>query len=106
MQLSSAYPVRNLNRKLEISTAPTKAKSKEPANSQVLVQNKIDRQRVRSRESGRQTVRRLWWIGFGVENRENGEGGREKRIGFVEEHAVARMFPVWSERSVKRCCKG
>jgi len=30
-QLSSAYPNRNLNRKLEISTAPTGAKSREPA---------------------------------------------------------------------------
>jgi len=41
------------NRKLNISTALTKAKSREPAYSQALVQNKIDRQRVRSRESGR-----------------------------------------------------
>jgi len=32
---------------------PTKAKSREPAYSQALVQKKIDRQRVRSRESGR-----------------------------------------------------
>src|SRR6218665_1175125 len=38
---------RNRNRKLEISTAPTKANSREPAYSQALVQNKIDRQRVR-----------------------------------------------------------
>ena len=37
------------NRKLDISTAPTKAKSGEPAYSQALVQNKIDRQRVRFR---------------------------------------------------------
>jgi len=48
------------NRKLEISTAPTKAKPREPAYSQALIQNKIDRHRVRSRESGRRTVRRLW----------------------------------------------
>ena len=55
------------NRKLKTSTAPTKAKSREPAFSQALIQNKINRQRVRSRESGRQTVRRLWWMVFGVE---------------------------------------
>jgi len=38
---------------IENSTVPTKAKSWEPACSQALVQNKIDRQQVRSRESGR-----------------------------------------------------
>src|SRR6218665_2245879 len=59
----------NRNRKLLISRAPTKAKSQEPAYSQGLNQNKIDRQRSRSRESGRQTVRRLWWMVFGVETR-------------------------------------
>jgi len=37
-----------------ISTAPIKAKSQEPAYSQALIQNKINRQQVRSRESGRQ----------------------------------------------------
>src|SRR6218665_2369892 len=58
---------RNRNRKLLISRAPTKAKSQEPAYSQALNQNKIDRQGSRSRESGRQTVRRLWWMVFGVE---------------------------------------
>ena len=42
------------NRKLLISRAPTKAKSQEPAYSQALNQNKIDRQWSRSRESGRQ----------------------------------------------------
>jgi len=47
---------RNRNRKLEISTALTKAKSREPAYSQAPVQSKIGRQRVRSRESGRQSV--------------------------------------------------
>src|SRR6218665_2977334 len=50
------------NRKLLISRAPTKAKSQEPACSQALNQNKIDRHRSRSRESGRQTVRRLSWM--------------------------------------------
>jgi len=49
-------PMINRNRKLETSTAPTKAESREPAYSQALVQNKINRQRVRSRESSRQTV--------------------------------------------------
>src|SRR6218665_2140095 len=58
---------RNRNSKLLISRAPTKAKSQEPAYSQALNRNKIDRQRSRSRESGRQTVRRLWWMVFGVE---------------------------------------
>jgi len=46
-----------LNRKLEISTAY----------SQALIQNKIDRWWVRSRESGRQTVRQLWGMVFEVE---------------------------------------
>ena len=41
------------NRKLGNSKAPTKAKSREPAYSQALDQNKIDRQQVRSRESGK-----------------------------------------------------
>ena len=40
-------PRGNSNRKLEISRAPTKAKSREPAYSQALVQNKSI---VRSRE--------------------------------------------------------
>ena len=64
---------------------PTKAKSREPAYSQALVQNKIDRQRVRSRESDRQTVIWLWRMVFGVEmGREVGRRG-QIRIGFVEE---------------------
>jgi len=41
------------NRKLVISTAPTKAKSREPAYSHALIQNKIVRQRVGFIESGR-----------------------------------------------------
>jgi len=36
-----------MHRNLEISTAPTKAKSRETAYSQALIQNKIDRQRVK-----------------------------------------------------------
>src|SRR6218665_3904437 len=55
----SIIDLEDRNRKLEISTAPTKSKLWEPACSHVLIQNKIDRQRVRSRAS-RQTVRRLW----------------------------------------------
>ena len=47
---------RNCNRKLKISTAPTKAKSQEPAYPQALIRNKIDRQQVRSCESGRQSA--------------------------------------------------
>src|SRR6218665_3903920 len=54
-------------RKLLICRAPTKAKSQEPAYSQTLNQNKIDRQGSRFRESGRQLVRRLWWMVLGVE---------------------------------------
>ena len=54
-------------RKLEISTAPTKAKSRHPAYSQALNQNEIDTQKVKILiESGRQTVRRLWRMVFGV----------------------------------------
>ena len=73
------------NRNLEISTAPAKAKLWEPAYSWALIQNKIDRQRVRFRESGRQTVRRLRWMVFGVEMRR--EVGRRGwiMIGFIEE---------------------
>src|SRR6218665_3604811 len=48
-----SHSIRNYNRKLWISRAPTKAKSQEPAYSQALNQNTIDRQRSRSRESGR-----------------------------------------------------
>jgi len=43
----------NCNRRLKISIAPTKAKSRKQAYSQALVQNKIDRQEVKYRESGR-----------------------------------------------------
>jgi len=50
----------------------SKVKSREPPYSQALIQNKIDRQRVRSRESGRQAGRQSdgyggWW--FGVETK-------------------------------------
>src|SRR6218665_1159244 len=61
------FRVRNCNRKLEKSTAPTKAKTGEPAYPQTRNQKKIDKQRSRYKESGRQTVSRLWWKTFGVE---------------------------------------
>ena len=85
-------PIQNRNRKLNISTAPTKTRSREPAYSQALIQNKIDRQRVRYRESGRQEESQSDGYGgwcnllvFGVETgREVGRRG-QMRIGFVEE---------------------
>src|SRR6218665_710840 len=61
---------------IDFYRAPTKAKSQEPAYSQALNQNKIDRQRSISRESGRQTVRRLWWMVFGVETGRQVRGRR------------------------------
>ena len=75
---------RNRNRNLETSTAPTKAKSREPAYSQALNQNKIDRQRVKSGESGRQIDGRLRWVMFRVEVA--GDVRRRRiRIGFLKE---------------------
>ena len=82
---NSSYISHDRNRKLDISTAPTKARLREPAYSQAPIQNKIDRQRVKSRESGRQTVRRLWWMVFGVETGREVVGRGQIRIGFVEE---------------------
>jgi len=48
-----------VNRKLQTSAAPTKAKSRKPAYSQALNQNKIDRQSQdpKSQAGARQTVR-------------------------------------------------
>src|ERR1043165_2011997 len=51
---------RDRNRKLETSTAPTKARSREPAYSQALNQNKIDRHEVkiqRVRQADRQAAK-------------------------------------------------
>src|SRR6218665_1843215 len=79
----------NRNRKLEIFTALTKAKSRKPAHSQALVKNKIDRQRLRSRESGRQTVTWLWWMVFGVETGEGGMGKGCIRIEFAESSVLS-----------------
>jgi len=50
---------RNRNRKLLISRAPTKAKLHEPAYSQALKQNKIDRQGSRSRDGQMATLATL-----------------------------------------------
>jgi len=53
------YYVCNCN--LEISTAPIKAKSQEPAYSQALIQNKINRQgRVRQADSQMAIVSGEW----------------------------------------------
>src|SRR6218665_1272421 len=59
---------------------------------------KTDRQRVRSRESDRQTVRWLWWMVFGVETgREVGRSGlttQETRNGtsFCFIHSLRRFI--------------
>ena len=45
---------------------------------QALIQNKIGRQRVRSRESGRKTIRGLWKMVFGVET--GGVQGEEDEL--------------------------
>src|SRR6218665_3201095 len=58
-----------------LSAAPTKAKSREPAYSQSPIKTKIDRQRVRSRESGRYMYRRS--DGYGGWCLELRRGGRE-----------------------------
>ena len=63
MHIPHIVLVKYRNRKLDISAAPTKAKSRDPAYAQALSQNKIDRQRVRSM----QRVRQLWWMVFGVQ---------------------------------------
>ena len=46
---------------------------------------KIDRQRSKSRESDRQTVRRLWWMVFGFETGRKVRGRGRTRIGFAIE---------------------
>src|SRR6218665_2960106 len=67
MLIKTASNMHTRNRNLQISRAPTKARSQEPAYSQALNQNKIDRHRSRSREPGRETAKRLWWMVLGVE---------------------------------------
>src|SRR6218665_1580213 len=56
-------PIRNRNRKLEISTAPT------VAGTSLFAGAYPKQNRVRSRESGRQAIKRLWWMVFGVETK-------------------------------------
>lgn len=51
----------NCNRKLETSAESMELKSPKTTYSQTINQNKIDRQRLKSREAGRQVVRRLRW---------------------------------------------
>src|SRR6218665_3548120 len=53
---------RNHNRKLDISTAPTKARSREPAYSQALIQTKSIGSGSDPESQGRQPVRRLRWM--------------------------------------------
>jgi len=73
-----------------MSTEPVKAKSREPAYSQVLNQNKIDRQRVkiqRVRQAGRQADRPSDGCDimvFGVETRREVWGRGWIRIGFAK----------------------
>src|SRR6218665_2044939 len=59
---------------------PQKVKSWEPAYSQALNQNRIDRHETKSRQSGRRTVRRLWSMVFIVETR--WELGKEDESGY------------------------
>src|SRR6218665_2130773 len=99
MELCTAHCNRNRNRNLQISRAPTKAKSQEPAYSQALNQNKIDRQRSISRESGRQAdsqtamVDGVWHL--------YGEGGTRKTIN-QDRICQRAVFLVWSERAERR----
>src|SRR6218665_1275922 len=69
---SSSFFFRNRNRKLDIYTAPTKARNQ-------LIHRRLSK--TKSIGSGsdpeRQTVRRLWWMVFGVET--GREVCREKR---------------------------
>ena len=81
----------NINRKLLISRVPTKAKSQEPVYSQALKNNKIEWSR--SRESGRQIVRRLWWMVLGVETGREVWGRQWIRIGFAKEQCFININP-------------
>src|SRR6218665_1621563 len=87
-------PVRNRNRKLEISIGPTKAKLREPAYSQALIQNKVDRRQARSRELGRQTERRLWWMVFKTGRK---VGRRPKQQNINEMNGAHLASPVRGE---------
>jgi len=68
----------NHNRKLEISTAPTKQSLEDQLIHRRLAKTKLVGRKPRSRVSGRQTVRPLWWMVFGVEmGKEEGEEDQE-----------------------------
>ena len=75
----------NRNRNIQTSTAPTKAKSREPAYSLALSQNKIDSQRIKSGESGRQIDGRPRWVMFRVEMTRDVRRRGRIRIGFMKE---------------------
>src|SRR6218665_3220008 len=99
MQAPSLRPTQlwsSCNSNLDISTAPTKAKSREPAYSQALIQNKSDRQRVRYRVMQAGRVRQLWWMVFRVETGEGGRDGGQIRIGFVEEQCFKFGVNAWA----------
>src|ERR1043165_3739040 len=88
----------NRNRKLGTSTAPTKAKSREPAYSQALNQIKIDKQGVkiqRVRQADRQAAKvdGVWCS--------DGEVGREK-CWIQDKLCQKAVFSVSSERPVER----
>jgi len=71
------YITNTFNRNLEISVAPTKAKSREPAYLQALNQNKIDMQWVkiqRVRQAGRQSDGYGGWC---LEFKRGGRYGKE-----------------------------
>ena len=64
----------NYKRKLEVSTAPTKSKSREPAYSQTLILNKINWQGLKIQsQAGRQADAKVdgVWSSYGEEDREN-----------------------------------
>ena len=76
-------------------------KSREPTYSQALVQNKIDRQRVRSRESGRQGRQSDGYGGWCLELRRGREQRRrgQVRIGFVAEQCFKfGVKELWRDR--------
>src|SRR6218665_2586714 len=80
MSYSTLIVVVGLNSRF-LQHAQKRSRSNHAAYSQALIQNKIGRQGVkiqrirqsRSRESGRQTVRRLKWMVFGVKAGEVGK---------------------------------
>jgi len=90
---------RNRNRKLDIPTAPTKAKSRVLVYSQALIQNQTDRQRIRSNESG-------GYGGWCLKLRQRGtevERSGLIRIEFVEEECLQfGVTELWRDTCSKR----